>query len=88
MGLLKDPQKIKMGRPEIDIDRNDAAGATRRVHGASHWSEVRHRVLQPGDRKDHMMYTCKLDGCKSAWGTSDDMYRVSQKKRSLVFKGL
>ncbi len=27
-----------------------------------------------GDSRKHRMYTCDLDGCKSAWGTADDMF--------------
>lgn len=26
------------------------------------------------DRRDNPIYTCSLDGCKSAWGSSDDMF--------------
>ena len=28
----------------------------------------------PRDQRAHPMYTCTLDGCKSSWGTSDDMF--------------
>ena len=30
--------------------------------------------INPRNKNDHRMYTCKLAGCKSAWGTSDDIY--------------
>jgi len=30
--------------------------------------------INPRDNRQHRMYTCSLDGCKSAWWTSDDMY--------------
>ena len=28
----------------------------------------------PRDQRAHPMYTCSLEGCKSSWGTSDDMF--------------
>ena len=28
----------------------------------------------PRDARAHPMYTCSLEGCKSSWGTSDDMF--------------
>ena len=28
----------------------------------------------PRDKRAHPMYTCSLEGCKSSWGTSDDMF--------------
>ena len=30
--------------------------------------------LDPEDFRQHPLYTCSLGGCKSAWGTSDDMF--------------
>ena len=30
--------------------------------------------INPRNEHDHRMYTCKLEGCKSAWGTSDDIF--------------
>ena len=37
----------------------------------------------PRDRGAHRMYTCYLDGCKSAWGTSDDLYNHVIKQKHL-----
>ena len=31
-------------------------------------------VTDPEDPRAHPLYTCGLAGCKSAWGTSDDMF--------------
>ena len=31
-------------------------------------------VTHPEDSRAHPLYTCGLAGCKSAWGTSDDMF--------------
>ena len=30
--------------------------------------------MNPRHMADHRMYTCSLPGCKSAWGTSDDIF--------------
>ena len=30
--------------------------------------------MNPKDARDHPLYTCSLEGCKSAWGNSDDMF--------------
>lgn len=30
--------------------------------------------INPKNRRDHPMYSCTLPGCKSAWGTSDDIF--------------
>ena len=47
-----------------------------------------------GDEKyevsDHPMYTCSLEGCKSAWGTSDDIFNhcIKPKHHKNFFKKL
>ena len=35
----------------------------------------------PKNDQDHPMYTCSLPGCKSAWGTSDDMVHHVQNSK-------
>ena len=30
--------------------------------------------FNPEDSRAHPMYICSLEGCKSSWGTSDDMF--------------
>ena len=37
--------------------------------------------INPNNYRDHPMYTCSLAGCKSAWGTSDDMIHHVQNSK-------
>ena len=79
MGQPKDPQNaprkkdIKKERPRIDVgltleERLRDCGEP--AIGLQYITEF----SNPRDKRDHKMYTCKLEGCKSAWGTSDDIY--------------
>ena len=79
MGLPKDPpnaprkKEIRKERPRTDVgitlqQRLEVCGAP--AIGLENITEF----SNPRDRTDHRMYTCKLEGCKAAWGTSDDMY--------------
>lgn len=79
MGLPKDPQNaprkkdIKKERPRVDVGmtlQHRLEGCGEPAIGLEYITEF----SNPRDRKDHRMYTCKLQGCKSAWGTSDDIY--------------
>ena len=42
----------------------------------------------PKDLFAHPMYTCSLEGCKSSWGTSDDMFHhvIKNKHQKNFFK--
>lgn len=44
----------------------------------------------PRDPRDHPMYTCSLEGCKAAWGTSDEMFNhcIQTKHQRNFFKKL
>ena len=44
----------------------------------------------PRKVSDHPMYTCSLEGCKSAWGTSDDIFNhcIKPKHHKNFFKKL
>ena len=92
--MLKDPQntprkkEIKKERPTRDIGLNlkdllrpcgePAVGLD---HVTEYWN--------PCDWRDHPMYTCSLRGCKSAWGTSDDMFNhVKNSKHQQNFFGM
>jgi len=37
----------------------------------------------PRDVRAALMYNCKLDGCKSAWGNSDDMFNHVKKEKHI-----
>ena len=37
--------------------------------------------MNPRHMADHRMYTCSLPGCKSAWGTSDDIFHHVTKSK-------
>merc|ERR1719186_569682 len=39
--------------------------------------------MKPMKWSDHPMYTCRLEGCKSAWGTSDDELPSEEQRFSL-----
>ena len=78
-GQPKDPQNAprkmvnKKERPVIDVgmrleQRLKECGEP--AIGLEYITEY----MNPRDKTDYRMYTCRLEGCKSAWGTSDDMY--------------
>jgi len=79
MGLPKDPQNaprkkdIKKERPRIDVGMS-LQQRLEKCGEPAVGLEFIIEFLNPRNKKDHCMYTCKLAGCKSAWGTSDDMY--------------
>ena len=66
-------KNIKKSRPRVDIglslvERLKECGEP--AIGLEYITEY----INPRNEKDHRMYTCSLEGCKSAWGTSDDIY--------------
>lgn len=93
MGLPADPQnaprikKIKKEKPRVDVglslkQRLEDCGEP--AIGLGFISEF----LNPRNSRDPPMYTCKLEGCKSAWGTSDDMFNhvIKAKHQKNFFK--
>jgi hypothetical protein len=79
MGMPPEPQnapkvkKLKRDRPLVDIGQSLESKLSKcgePAIGLEYITEFRN----PRERKAHPMYTCKLEGCKSAWGTSDDIY--------------
>ena len=84
LGLPKEPQnaprkkEIKTERPRVDVSlrleellENFGSPAI----GLEYITEFNN----PRNPRDHPMYTCSLTGCKSAWGTSDDIFHHVQK---------
>ena len=66
-------KNIKKARPRVDIGqslRQRLEDCGEPAIGLEYITEY----INPRNEKDHRMYTCKLEGCKSAWGTSDDIY--------------
>jgi len=79
MGIPNQPQNapkvknIKKSRPRVDIGQS----LTKRLQACGEPAiglEYITEYINPRNEHDHRMYTCKLEGCKSAWGTSDDIF--------------
>jgi len=79
LGLYNDPQNaprmktLKKERPLVDV----GLSLTQRLRDCGEPAIGLEYVCEfnnPRNSSDPPMYTCRLDGCKSAWGTSDDMY--------------
>eukprot|EP00092_Neocalanus_flemingeri_P020470 GFUD01022175.1.p1 GENE.GFUD01022175.1~~GFUD01022175.1.p1 ORF type:complete len:818 (+),score=242.63 GFUD01022175.1:73-2454(+) len=91
LGLPQEPQnaprvkKLKKERPRVDVgltlaQRLEECGEP--AIGLEYISEY----INPKKQSDHPMYTCRLEGCKSAWGTSDDMFNhVTKSKHHKCF---
>eukprot|EP00092_Neocalanus_flemingeri_P023691 GFUD01025694.1.p1 GENE.GFUD01025694.1~~GFUD01025694.1.p1 ORF type:complete len:335 (-),score=101.54 GFUD01025694.1:136-1068(-) len=86
LGLPQEPQnaprvkKLKKERPRVDVgltleQRLEECGEP--AIGLEYISEY----INPKKPSDHPMYTCRLEGCKSAWGTSDDMQNHVKKTK-------
>ena len=93
LGLQQDPQnaprvkKLKKERPRVDVgktlkERLEECGQP--AIGLEYITEY----TNPRKSNDHPMYTCRLEGCKSAWGTSDDIYNhcIKPKHHKNFFK--
>ena len=66
-------KNIKKSRPRVDIGQS----LTKRLQACGEPAiglEYITEYINPRNEHDHRMYTCKLEGCKSAWGTSDDIF--------------
>jgi len=86
MGIPSQPQnaprikKIKKEQPRVDVNKTleeRLKDSAQPAIGLEYITEYR----DPNDKKAHRMYTCSLTGCKSAWGTSDDMYNHTIKPK-------
>ena len=79
LGLLKEPQnaprmkKLKKERPQVDVGLT-LAQRLQECGQPAIGLEYIQEYMNPMKWSDHPMYTCRLEGCKSAWGTSDDVY--------------
>lgn len=95
LGLPQDPQnaprvkKLKKERPRVDVgltlaERLGECGEP--AIGLEYICEY----TNPRKASDHPLYTCRLEGCKSAWGTSDDIYNhcIKPKHHKNFFKKL
>ena len=93
LGLPKEPQNAprqkekKKERPRVDVglslrQRLEECGEP--AIGLEYITEY----LNPEMASDHPMYTCSLPGCKSAWGTSDDIFNhcIKPKHHKNFFK--
>jgi len=93
MGMPVDPQnqprtkKVKKEKPKVDIgkslrERLEDCGEP--AIGLGFITEF----LNPDNLREPPMYSCKLAGCKSAWGTSDDMFNhvIKTKHQKNFFK--
>jgi len=66
-------KKLKRPQPRIDLNKSlkeRLEDSAQPAVGLQFVEEYRN----PDKKTDHRMYSCKLTGCKSAWGNSDDMY--------------
>ena len=79
MGISTQPQNapkvknIKKARPRVDIGlslKKLLQECGEPAIGLEYITEY----INPRNEKDHRMFTCKLEGCKSAWGTLDDIF--------------
>lgn len=86
LGLPKEPQnaprkkEIKTERPRVDVSMRleellEDSGSP--AIGLEYITEF----INPRNPRDHPMYTCSLAGCKSAWGTSDDIFHHVQNSK-------
>ena len=93
LGLPQEPQNAprkkekKKERPRVDVgltlrQRLEESGEP--AIGLEYITEY----LNPNKSSDHPMYTCSLEGCKSAWGTSDDIFNhcIKPKHHKNFFK--
>jgi len=93
LGLPQEPQNAprkkekKKERPRVDVGltlRQRLMECGEPAIGLEYITEY----LNPERASDHPMYTCSLQGCKSAWGTSDDIFNhcIKPKHHKNFFK--
>lgn len=86
MGLPAEPpnapriKKLKKEKPKVNLGMSLQKKLEDCGEPAIGLGFVR-EYWNPNNSKDIPMYTCELDGCKSAWGTSDDMFNHVKKPK-------
>ena len=88
---LNAPKEKKIKRGEVSVDvrlslEQRLCGSAQPAPGLEYVREY----WNPREMTAHPMYTCTLEGCKSAWGTSDDMFHhvTKDKHQKNFFKKL
>jgi len=72
---VNQPKKIKPAAPKVRVDVNQSlTQRLREYDGPILGLEKITEIVHPNDRQAPPFYTCGQDGCKSAWGNSDDMF--------------
>jgi len=95
LGLPMEPQnaprikKLKKERPWVDVGLT-LAQRLQECGEPAIGLEYITEYTNPRKPADHPMYTCSLEGCKSAWGTSDDIFNhcIRTKHHKNFFKKL
>ena len=82
-------KKIKREEVSVDVSlslEQRLCGSAQPAPGLEYVREY----WNPREMTAHPMYTCTLEGCKSAWGTSDDMFHhvTKDKHQKNFFKKL
>ena len=77
---------IEEERKRLEKTKNDHDNMINQPIGLEYITEY----TNPRKVSDHPMYTCSLEGCKSAWGTSDDIFNhcIKPKHHKNFFKKL
>eukprot|EP00092_Neocalanus_flemingeri_P091365 GFUD01115827.1.p1 GENE.GFUD01115827.1~~GFUD01115827.1.p1 ORF type:complete len:274 (+),score=81.53 GFUD01115827.1:58-879(+) len=73
-------KKLKKETPRVDVGqtlRQRLQECGEPVLGLEYVTEF----VNPDNPSDHPLYTCRLEGCKSAWGTSHDMQNHVKKTK-------
>ena len=81
---VNQPKKKKLVAPKARIDiskslRERLEEYEGPIVGLEHIKEF----ADPRDKTAPLMYNCLLDGCKSAWGNSDDMFNHVKKEKHI-----
>ena len=78
LGLPKVPQNAprpkEKKREKLVVDIGRSLKERLEEDGPAIGLEYITEFINPRDHRAHPLYTCHLKGCKSAWGTSDDMF--------------
>ena len=78
---------IKRVKPSVDVNLTLKERLEESALPAIGLAFVR-EVLNPDDKSAPRLYTCTLPGCKSTWGTSDDLFNhvIKPKHQKVWFK--
>jgi len=79
MGMEIEPQnapRVKTTKKELPVfnDKEDLKTKLRRIEEPAIGLEYITEYVNPRNISDPRQYSCRLEGCKSAWGTSTDMF--------------